>query len=284
MHKRTDKLKMLIKGYSDFTLTQAGVRSNLNPLINYGVYFKIENDISELFPYLNAEIETAVFFDNPKYIQFTFEMSKCTVYPFEVIAVPFANEKHALGFIDKLIKFFNDLYVRRNSIKPNFKKFKSVSVLDIFKLLPGTNCRECGFTTCMAFAAAFTQSETGPEQCPYFAKPISKNAIYPVYDKQGNLVSTVSIEIDSDKKVQENIDQKSKFSLKVSTTGIRTDLTPRELEVLCFVAKGATNTEISTKLFISHHTVKSHVVHIFNKLGVNDRTQAAVWAAQNKIL
>ena len=211
MHKRTDKLKMLIKGYSDFTLTQAGERSNLNPLIDYGVYFKIENDISELFPYLNAEIETAVFFDNPKYIQFTFEMSKCTVYPFEVIAVPFANEKHALGFIDKLIKFFNDLYVRSNSIKPNYKKFKSVSVLDIFKLLPGTNCRECGFTICMAFAAALTQSKTDPDQCSYFAKPISKNAIYPVYDKQGNLISTVSIEIDSDKKVQKNIGQKNKI-------------------------------------------------------------------------
>jgi len=173
---------------------------------------------------------------NPKYIQFMFEMSKCTVYPFEVIAVPFANEKHALGFIDKLIKFFNDLYVRSNSIKPNYKKFKAVPVLDIFKLLPGTNCRECSFTTCMAFAAALTQSKTDPDQCPYFAKPISKNAIYPVYDKQGNLISTVSIEIDSDQKVQKNIGQKNKISLKVSTTGVQADLTPRELEVLCFVA------------------------------------------------
>jgi DNA-binding NarL/FixJ family response regulator len=84
--------------------------------------------------------------------------------------------------------------------------------------------------------------------------------------------------------VKDNIGQKSKISLKVSITGVQADLTPRELEVLCFVAKGATNTEISTKLSISHHTIKSHVVHIFNKLGVNDRTQAAVWAAQNKIL
>ncbi|MCK5097464.1 MAG: hypothetical protein KAR45_05140 [Desulfobacteraceae bacterium] len=136
----------------------------------------------------------------------------------------------------------------------------------------------------MAFAAALTQGKTGPDQCPHFAKPISENAIYPVYDKHGNLVSTVSIEIDSEEKVQKNNNQKSKISLKVPTTGVQADLTSRELEVLCFVAKGATNTEISTKLSISHHTVKSHVVHIFNKLGVNDRTQAAVWAVQNKIL
>lgn len=284
MHKRSDKLKMLITGYSDFTLTQAGVRSNLDPMVNHGVYFKIKNDIRSIFPYINAEIEGAIFFDNPQYIQFMFEMSKCTVYPFEVIAVPFANEKHALEFIDKLINFFNDLYARKNSIQPDYKKVQSVSVLDIFKLLPGTNCRECGFTTCMAFAAALTQSKTGPDKCPYFAKPISENAIYPVYDKDGNLISTVSIEIGSEKEVRKNKDQKKKISLKVASSGIQADLTSRELEVLCFVAKGATNTEISRKLSISHHTVKSHVVHIFNKLGVNDRTQAAVWAAQNKIL
>ncbi|MCD4719051.1 MAG: hypothetical protein K8S13_04225 [Desulfobacula sp.] len=109
-------------GYSGFALTQAGVRSNLNPLVNYGVYFRIENNISKLFPYLNAEIENARFFDNPEYIQFIFDMSKCTVYPFEVIAVPFTNKEHALGFADKLINFFNNLYARRNSIKPNYKK------------------------------------------------------------------------------------------------------------------------------------------------------------------
>ncbi len=273
---------MLIRGYSKLSLTRAGIRSNLDPLLNYGAYFELEDNISEIFPFLNAKIEHARLFDNPEHIQFMFGMSKCTVYPLEVIAVPFGSEKDALRFIDALINLFNDLYARRNSIKPNYKKFKFVSVLDVFKLLPGTNCRECGFTTCMAFAAALAQSKLGPDKCPYFAEPISENAIYPVYDSDGNLISTVSIEIDSPKKADRG--RKDKVSLKISTTGVQANLTPRELEVLGFVAKGATNTQISTKLSISHHTVKSHVVHIFNKLGVNDRTQAAVWAAQNSIL
>ncbi|MCP4108975.1 MAG: response regulator transcription factor [Desulfobacteraceae bacterium] len=54
--------------------------------------------------------------------------------------------------------------------------------------------------------------------------------------------------------------------------------------MLRLVAEGSTNTEISEILSISPHTVKSHVVHIFNKLGVNDRTQAAVWATRHKII
>ncbi|MBW2407624.1 MAG: helix-turn-helix transcriptional regulator, partial [Deltaproteobacteria bacterium] len=60
--------------------------------------------------------------------------------------------------------------------------------------------------------------------------------------------------------------------------------TDSEIQVLRFVAEGATNNEISDILSISPHTVKSHIIHIFNKLGVNDRTQAAVWATRHKIV
>jgi DNA-binding CsgD family transcriptional regulator len=58
-----------------------------------------------------------------------------------------------------------------------------------------------------------------------------------------------------------------------------TPLTRREIQVLQWIAGGATNREISLELQISQHTVKSHVIHIFNKIGVNDRAQASAWAA-----
>ncbi len=55
-------------------------------------------------------------------------------------------------------------------------------------------------------------------------------------------------------------------------------LTPRELEVLGFVVLGYTNRQIAQELFISVGTVKNHVEHTIAKLGVSDRTQAAVRA------
>jgi len=55
-------------------------------------------------------------------------------------------------------------------------------------------------------------------------------------------------------------------------------LTPREEEVLRFVATGANNREISHRLFISELTVKMHLASIFRKLQVNDRTKAAILA------
>jgi LuxR family maltose regulon positive regulatory protein len=52
-------------------------------------------------------------------------------------------------------------------------------------------------------------------------------------------------------------------------------LTPREHEILHLVASGASNLEISRELFITVNTVKTHMTHIFGKLGVARRTQAA---------
>lgn len=57
-------------------------------------------------------------------------------------------------------------------------------------------------------------------------------------------------------------------------------LTPRELEVLRLLAQGRTNREIAERLVISAGTVKVHVEHIIAKLGVSDRTQAAVRAIE----
>jgi NarL family two-component system response regulator LiaR len=61
-------------------------------------------------------------------------------------------------------------------------------------------------------------------------------------------------------------------------------LTDREVEVVRLVAEGQTNPMISRSLFVSVSTVKAHVQHIIAKLGVSDRTQAAVRAAELGLL
>jgi DNA-binding NarL/FixJ family response regulator len=61
-------------------------------------------------------------------------------------------------------------------------------------------------------------------------------------------------------------------------------LTLREGEVLQRLANGLTNKEIALSLGISYETVKEHVQHILRKVGVSDRTQAAVWAVRNHLV
>ncbi len=55
-------------------------------------------------------------------------------------------------------------------------------------------------------------------------------------------------------------------------------LTPREIEVLRLVAAGLTNREIAARLYLSEGTIKNHVSRILDRLGLRDRTQAAIYA------
>lgn len=61
-------------------------------------------------------------------------------------------------------------------------------------------------------------------------------------------------------------------------------LTRREVDVLRLVAQGDSNRSIAKKLYISEKTVKNHLTNIFQKLGVEDRTQAAIHAVKSKIV
>jgi NarL family two-component system response regulator LiaR len=65
------------------------------------------------------------------------------------------------------------------------------------------------------------------------------------------------------------------------TAAAHEELTEREMEVLCAIARGLSNQEIANDLFIGIKTVKSHVTNLLSKLGVEDRTQAAIYAFKN---
>jgi DNA-binding NarL/FixJ family response regulator len=65
---------------------------------------------------------------------------------------------------------------------------------------------------------------------------------------------------------------------------VEVPLTQRESEVLRQLAYGLTNKEIAQALDISYETVKEHVQHILRKIGVSDRTQAAVWAVRKDLV
>lgn len=118
---------------------------------------------------------------------------------------------------------------------------------------------------------------------------------YPIRDDRGQVIYVVKIGIDvtdlrNDQRrglrYVEHLERHARKALDApgsETVAPEMDeagLTSREEQVLRCVAQGMTNKEIAALLGISHHTVKSHVINIFNKLGVNDRAQAAANAAR----
>ena len=80
---------MLVKGYSDFKLAMPGP---LHGLPIYTANIKLDADVSQLFPYINAEIKDAIYYDRPHSIQFRIQGKKCHLYP-DHAALAIFNDK-----------------------------------------------------------------------------------------------------------------------------------------------------------------------------------------------
>jgi len=75
-----------------------------------------------------------------------------------------------------------------------------------------------------------------------------------------------------------------KFAEQLAVRQRRSDLTEREMKVLQLLIKGRSNKEISSSLFVGEDTVKAQLKSLFMKLGVHDRTEAAIFAIQHGIV
>lgn len=124
---------------------------------------------------------------------------------------------------------------------------------------------------------------------------------YPVRDHAGNVSAVIVIifettsarqamqkQRDYSDLLERRLLEKEGGSEKVEGSGgsaaLPMKLSRRETDVLRLITEGYTNAQISELLTISANTVKSYVNGVFNKLGVNDRTQAAVLATRNRIV
>ncbi len=124
---------------------------------------------------------------------------------------------------------------------------------------------------------------------------------HPIFSSTGQVVATTFLIVDITDRKQQAAEQKryrdflskklnkaagkrQKIYLSNGEITIEVSLSSREKEVLRLMTEGKTNIEISNLLLISPNTVKSHVNGVFNKLGVNDRTQAAVIATRFNLI
>lgn len=166
---------MLIKGYKNLSITTPECHTGSQI---WCADFQLDADISHLFPYINAVVKGAAYHEKLNCIIFDLETIKYSLYPDQASAVPFIDRQQAVEGIQGLIDFLNDLEKKKAGITPNHQKYQPpVPVLEIFKLLPRTNCRKCGLPTCMAFAAALSKQETTLNQCSDFQDSNDENFV-----------------------------------------------------------------------------------------------------------
>ena len=130
----------------------------------------LSEDIGEALPYLASVIKLCSYDDNTKILTFKRDGKGIAVYPRQIAVTKLRDREEAAQVLEQLKDLINSTYENRRHIQPCHKKGGELKYLDVFKLLPGTNCGECGQSTCLAFATRLVQQETNIGRClPIFS-------------------------------------------------------------------------------------------------------------------
>jgi ArsR family metal-binding transcriptional regulator len=124
------------------------------------------DDLKDLLPYLNAELGPCVFEPGVPFLRFRKSGKTFAIYPDKILMNPLRDEEEAEEVFQWVRRMVNSVAERKPEIRPSTWSLSSLKPLDIFRLLPRTNCGLCGRATCMAFAAAVATGEANPDDCP----------------------------------------------------------------------------------------------------------------------
>ena len=132
----------------------------------------LQDDISGVLPYLNAWLQNTQYDHAVGVLLWDDEGRKYAFRAYEIDIAPVADREEAQKTADYVTGIVNDVWNRRHEIEPNLEGRKPLpNLLAIYRLLPGTNCRECGYLTCMAYAADLREDKTELALCTCLSEP-----------------------------------------------------------------------------------------------------------------
>jgi ArsR family metal-binding transcriptional regulator len=135
------------------------------------VIAEVSDEIHEVFPYLNASLKGCIYNHPALTLTIKKDGKLLTLHVQHITLAKIEDENEAEEILKWLKDLINETYEKRDRIEPNFSKGAELKALDIFKLLPGTNCKKCGELTCLAFAVKLVGQEMEIKKCtPLFSE------------------------------------------------------------------------------------------------------------------
>jgi len=131
----------------------------------------LSEDIGEVLPYLNTVLKGLHYIDKSKILTVKRGGHLITFRPGEIAITKLEDEKEAREVMEELKGIINDTYQNREKIEPDYTTAKELKSSDVLKLLPGTNCKECGERTCFSFSFKLIRHEIEISKCkPLFSE------------------------------------------------------------------------------------------------------------------
>ena len=152
---------MLLKGYSKEIF-----RPECNPgFESVHCIVHLDQDISAVLPYLNAVLGGFEYLRNPPAVVFRSQGRLITVHSRKIAINALRDEDEADKILAWLQREINQAWENREEIDPSYEGAPKPKLIEILKLLPKTNCKDCGEPTCMVFAARMAEGVQDPEDC-----------------------------------------------------------------------------------------------------------------------
>jgi ArsR family metal-binding transcriptional regulator len=130
----------------------------------------LDEDISDVLPYLNAVLGGDSYIKDPPSVTFKTQGKLITVYARKIAINALRDEAETHHLLEWLKQEINNVWEHRDTIVPKYDGKSKPHILEIYKLLPKSNCRKCGQPTCMMFAWLATEGIKGYDDCPELAK------------------------------------------------------------------------------------------------------------------
>lgn len=143
----------------------------------YSAKAHLKEDISQVMPYLNAVLDRPEYSGDYQYILWKEPERSFALRPHELAVSSVLDRRHATELTAKVVAMINDVWEKKEQITPDHERKTRPRTLDIFKVLPGTNCGDCGLASCMAFAVGFAEGSKCPDDCPTLLEPGKEDAL-----------------------------------------------------------------------------------------------------------
>jgi ArsR family metal-binding transcriptional regulator len=126
----------------------------------------LDQDISEVLPYLNATLGGFEYFKDPPALSLKLHGKLITLHPQKIAVNALKDEMEAEKIIEWLKGEINEAWEKRSEIVPSYEGSPKPNLLEILRILPKTNCQECGQPTCLVFSSHVAEGVKGPHNCP----------------------------------------------------------------------------------------------------------------------
>lgn len=132
---------------------------------DYEAIAYLEVDIGPVLPYLNGLLEDAVYVPDVPALSWRYEDHKVAFWPDRIAADELASREEAEAVIRRLVDLVNGTWERRAELTPDTTVHERRQPLELYKLLPRTNCGACGEATCFNFALKLAAGQAELRAC-----------------------------------------------------------------------------------------------------------------------